>query len=60
MTTWQAMHRLEQLGYTFTLDEAGKILAHLIGGMKPAEALEGVRNTAKTPGQLIREGMGLK
>ncbi|NLO85350.1 MAG: hypothetical protein GX096_07975 [Clostridiales bacterium] len=38
MTTWQAMHRLEQLGYTFEVNAEGKILAKLLGGMKPAEA----------------------
>lgn len=38
MTTWQAMHRLEQLGYTFELNAEGKILAKLLGSMKPEEA----------------------
>lgn len=37
MTTWQAMHRLEQLGYTFTMTEEGKVQARP-QGQKPAEA----------------------
>ncbi|MEA5013134.1 MAG: hypothetical protein VB099_01115 [Candidatus Limiplasma sp.] len=37
MTTWQAMHRLEELGYSFELTEAGKVRAVLMG-TKPPEA----------------------
>ena len=37
MTTWQAMHQLERLGYSFTLTAEGKVQAHIVGP-KPAEA----------------------
>ncbi len=37
MTTWQAMRRLEELGYSFRLTEVGKVQAMLMGP-KPPEA----------------------
>ena len=37
MTVWQAMHKLEQLGYSFVLTDEGKIQARIVG-VKPAEA----------------------
>jgi len=36
MTTWQAMHRLEELGYTFILTDEGKVQGRIRN--KPPEA----------------------
>ncbi len=57
MTTWQAMHRLETLGYTFHLDEHDQIKAR-IHGEKPLEAVnlfETVRNDRESAKQYVKE-----